>query len=39
MAVMATSEQLREMADQLDREAGQRPAVSEEVSPRQRQGN
>ena len=39
VAVMATSEQLREMADQLDRETGQQPVVKEEVSPRQRQGN
>ena len=37
VAVMATN--LREMADQLDREVGQQPTVSEEVSPRQRQGN
>ena len=36
---MATSEQLRDIADQLDRETGQQPIGKEEVSPHQRQGN
>ena len=36
---MATSEELRRMADQMDREVGQQPTVSEDASPQQRQGN
>ena len=39
VVVMATSKQLRDMADQLDRETGQQPIMKEEVSPRQQQGN
>ena len=36
---MATSEELRRMADQMDREAAQQAAVSEGVSPQDGQGN
>ena len=35
---MATSEELRQMADQMDREAGQQPAVLEDASQQQRHG-
>ena len=36
---MATADELRGMADQMDREAAQQAVVSEGVSPRDRQGN
>ena len=35
---MATSEELRRMADQMDREAGQQPDVLEDASQQQRHG-
>ena len=39
MAVMVTSQELRGMADQLDREAAQQAAGSESDDSQRRQGN
>lgn len=39
VAVMVTSEELRRMADQMDREVEQHSTVSEDASPQQWQGN